>query len=126
MEQHTDRIRALQESLDVKDTVLGAAISQQSQLAARVVAAEAEVLAKQGALEDAQAQLMHLEEQLTQVGIWSNTVWIQCVTLCLLFLLQAEAWGSAGLQEQHAQALGELQQRLDAAHCQYQDAVRCV
>lgn len=68
LEQHTDLLRALQESLDVKDTVLGAAISQQSQLAARVVVAEAEVHAKQGALEDAQAQMAHLEEQLNKVG----------------------------------------------------------
>lgn len=124
LEQHTDRLRALQESLDVKDTVLGAAISQQSQLAAHVAAAEAQVLAKQQVLDEVQGQLVQLQEHFDQVVAVSD-VW-QCMRQRQSLHTQVEALGSAGLQEQHAQQLGELQQRLDAAHRQYQDAVRCV
>lgn len=64
LEQHTARLRALQESLDVKDTVLSAAISQQTQLTVQLTTAQALAQERAEELQRAQGIITELQHQV--------------------------------------------------------------
>ncbi len=64
LEQHTARLRALQESLDVKDTVLSAAIAQQTQLTTQLATAQALAQERTLELQHAQDIIAELEHQV--------------------------------------------------------------